>query len=370
MGQSQGVALRVEYSRVRILTAVFLLVFILLISSGCGGDGSSQTGTPSDGSSISTNDSRPAISTRTIEAGGQTSLDPSPPGQPVRLVFIHHSVGENWLDDSQGGLAAALMRNNYFVSDTNYGWGPPDADSGSENIGDRTDIGYWYNWFAGPNSQTYMNALYAENGQNTASPYSRLAEDPGGENEIVMFKSCFPNSGLGGSPGDPPAEGQNLLRGQGAGEAVHTVQNAKGIYNDLLKYFATRQDKLFIVVTAPPLIESETTPEAAANARAFNRWLVNDWLEDYPYKNVAVFDFYNVLTTNGGSPEVSDSGKSGGNHHRYSPELDAIEYVTGQGSDFSAYGSGDSHPTAAGGQKATDEFIGMLNISYHAWKGV
>jgi len=339
--------------------------------TGCGDDnGSSQTGAnSSNASTASTSDSRSTASTRTIETGERLSLNPNPPAQPVRLVFIHHSVGENWLDDSQGGLAAALMQNNYYVSDTNYGWGPPDADAGSENIGDHTDIGYWYNWFAGPNSSTYMKALFSESGQNTATPYSRLASNPGGENEIVMFKSCFPNSNLGGSANDPPAEGQNLLRGQGSGEAVYTVQNAKGIYNDLLKYFATRQDKLFIVVTAPPLIELETTPEAAANARAFNRWLVDDWLEDYPYQNVAVFDFYNVLTSNGVSPETSDAGKSSGNHHRYSPELDAIEYVTGQGSNFSAYGSGDSHPTAAGGQKATDEFNELLNISYHAWKG-
>ena len=49
-----------------------------------------------------------------------------------------------------------------------------------------------------------------------------------------------------------------------------TVANAKAVYNDILTYFATRQDKLFIVITAPPLMESETTdPIHAANARAF-----------------------------------------------------------------------------------------------------
>lgn len=348
------------------LLAVFLICLISLTVAGCGDDnGPVENSVITDPTPVS----RSTASVRTVEDGERLSLDPNPPAQPVRLVFIHHSVGENWLDDSQGGLAGALMQNNYFVSDTNYGWGPADADAGSENIGDHTDIGYWYNWFVGPNSFTYMNALYTESDQNTSTPYSRLASNPGGESEIVMFKSCFPNSNLGGSTEDHPDEGRNLLRGQGSGSEAHTVRNAMGIYNDLLEYFVTRQDKLFIVVTAPPLKESETTPEAAENARAFNLWLVEDWLEDYPYQNVVVFDFYNVLTSNGGSPEVNDSGKNSGNHHRYSPELDAIEYVTGRGSNFSAYGSGDSHPTEAGGQKATDEFIGLLNISYHAWKG-
>jgi hypothetical protein len=57
----------------------------------------------------------------------------NPPADPVRLIFIHHSCGSNWLSDSNGGLGIALRDNNYFVSDTNYGWGP-------DSIGSSTDI--------------------------------------------------------------------------------------------------------------------------------------------------------------------------------------------------------------------------------------
>ena len=113
----------------------------------------------------------------------------SPPAAPVRLIFIHHSTGENWLSDDNGQLGAGLRDNNYFVSDTNYGWGPDDLDWGGETIGDHTDLGNWYSWFRGPHSQTYLSALYAESGQNCS--YSRLDDslNPGGENEIIMFKS-------------------------------------------------------------------------------------------------------------------------------------------------------------------------------------
>jgi len=31
-----------------------------------------------------------------------------PPKQVVKLVFVHHSCGENWLNDSHGGLGKAL----------------------------------------------------------------------------------------------------------------------------------------------------------------------------------------------------------------------------------------------------------------------
>jgi hypothetical protein len=293
-----------------------------------------------------------------------SGLDVSPPERMVKLIFIHHSCGENWLSDESGGLGLALMENHYFVSDTNNGWGPEDSLLGGP-IGDSTDIGQWWNWFLGPSRDTILQALYSESGQH--SSYSRLADDPGGENEIVMFKSCFPNSGLGGNPDDPPTAGGNPLQGEGSGSEFHTVGNAKRIYKDLLDYFASRPDKLFIVITAPPLLEGNTTPEQAANARAFNRWLVEEWLSYYSNYNVAVFDFYNILTSNGGDPNTNDLGSAGGNHHRRNN--DQIEYITDQGMDTAAYAeNGDNHPTPAGNQKATGEYIPLLNYFYHRWQ--
>lgn len=255
--------------------------------------------------------------------------DPGPPAKPVKLIFIHHSTGENWLQDGNGGLGLALGRNNYFVSDTNYGWGP-------DGIGDRTDIVDWPEWFTGERSARYTKAVYAESGQH--AEYTRPLADPGGENQIVMFKSCFPNSDLAGKPTDPPARGEGL-----------SVGNAKAIYNELLAYFATRPDKLFIVITAPPLQDRTH----AANARAFNTWLLRDWLKDYRGGNVAVFDFYNVLT----GPR---------NHHRF--RNGAVEHVSEPGKDTLHYPSdGDDHPNRQGNRKATEEFVPLLNVYYHRW---
>jgi hypothetical protein len=272
-----------------------------------------------------------------LVAHAQAGQDnPNPPEEVVKLIFIHHSTGENWLMDGYGDLGLTLQANNYFVSDTNYGWGP-------NGIGDRTDIPNWIEWFVGTNRDTYMNAVYTESQANAGGwdYYTRNLADPGGENEIIMFKSCFPNSDLYGNPNDPPQPGSDF-----------TVANAKYIYNQLLTYFVTRPDKLFVVITAPPL----QYPDSPENSRAFNTWLVNDWLaeNDYPYSNVAVFDFYNVLT----HPD---------NHHRYANG--AVEYVTNHGNNTLYYDSaGDDHPNEAGSQKATDEFVPMLNIFYHRWQ--
>ncbi len=270
----------------------------------------------------------------------QQSVDTTPPSEPVRLIFIHHSTGGNWLADLQqnelgGSLGRALMENNYFVSAINYGWGP-------DSIGDATDIPNWLDWFSGERSSIYLDALYSETDQNFGDfgAWPRIEQAPDGENQIILFKSCFPNSDLEGKPDDPPNPDGWL-----------SVGHAKFVYNEILKYFAIRPDKLFVVITAPPLSYSNH----AKNARAFNDWLVNDWLNEnnYTLNNVAVFDFYNVLT----GPE---------NHHRV---VDGqVEHTYNQGQNLLVYPSGDDHPSREGNQKATAEFIPMLNAFYHRWQ--
>ncbi len=241
-----------------------------------------------------------------------------------RLIFIHHSTGENWLADDWGELGKTLMENGYIVSDTNYGWGP-------DGIGDLTDIGQWWLWFRGPDSKTYLKALFEESEQH--ADYSRIEPKQSDENTIIMFKSCFPNSALMGNPDDPiPPISRNPLKGEDSGSKYHTIANAKGIYIDLLEYFKTRQDKLFIVITAPPLSD----PTFADNAREFNNWLTNDWLKDYKYNNVAVFDFFNVLAD--------------------------------KNTNTLKYPSDDDHPNPTGSKKATEEFIPFLNSVYNTWQ--
>ena len=304
-------------------------------------------------------ESGPADGPVTIPVTGDS---PPPPAEPVRLIFIHHSCGENWLSDWNGGLATALRDNNYAVSDTNYGWGPV-ADNEGTPIGDLTDIGHWWTWFRGPRSGEIMAQVYTESGQH--SEYSRL-EPSGGENEILMFKSCFPNSALQGNPGDPvPSIADNPLKGEASWTEYHTVANAKGIYRDLREYFREHPEKFFVVVTAPPVGDAPN----AANARAFNTWLVEDWLDGYPYRNVMVFDFYNVLTSNGGNRDISDVNRETGNHHRW--WNGAVQHTVSVRRDTVAYASArdDDHPTAAGNQKATAEFVPLLNYFYGQWKG-
>ncbi len=71
------------------------------------------------------------------------------------LVFIHHSVGENWLKQ---GLSRALGDRGYHVADITYGW---------REYGDHTDTRDWPLWF----TDGVMALVYRESScSKAASP--------------------------------------------------------------------------------------------------------------------------------------------------------------------------------------------------------
>jgi hypothetical protein len=284
-----------------------------------------------------------SVTTTTLAPG---ALNTSPPISPVKMVFIHHSCGENligdvaWDPEYMGGLATLLRDNNYFLSDTNYGWGPTIVGDPywGEAIGDHTDTSDWQRWFRDPaNAPAITAALYAESGSNQQHTagygvYDRLAADPGGENEVIMFKSCYNNSDVGSSIADEQA-----------------------IYNDLLTYFGAHTDKLFILLTPPGSMEVASITQT----RDLCNWLVDEssgWLSTYPHNNVGVLDFYCVLSETG-------------SHHRIVG--DTIEHVFASGYDgISPYHDGDDHPNGTGNRKARDEFMPLINYYYNRWQGL
>ena len=247
-------------------------------------------------------------------------IDVTPPSSTVRLIFIHHSCGQNWLADGDGNLRAELNANRYYVSESNYGW---DAEP-DDNLGDSTNTENWPEWF----NNTKMPYVYASTYASDSN--SSSISNPGGENEIIMFKSCYPLS-----------------------EVDSSINDEKAYYNTIRNYFEDHPDKLFILITPP----GETNVSSAVLTRQLCSWLIdeeNGWLKDYPHKNVGVYDFYCTLSETDSHHRI----KNGAVEHFYSSAYDGE----------SPYHDSDNHPNAVGNQKAANEFVPLLNYYYNRWK--
>jgi hypothetical protein len=260
------------------------------------------------------------------------------PDRPLRVLLIHHSCGGQLLADpgeksggqqgsgerclyvshpNGGGLRTLLQQAGYEVHQASY----------ESKVGRDTDIHHWRRKF-----QRQMPQILSCDRQD------RFYQD-GRRNDIVVFKSCYPNNGFSGpgrQPGDPDAP-------------ERTVANAQAAYHSLLPLLAAEPEVLFVAMTAPPQAEPKPQgrgdrfralfagkPKAARWARQFNTWLADrqdGWLADYPLPNVVVFDYYDLLTDFG---------------------------VT----DWSAYPTADgrdSHASRAGNQQAAAAFLPFLD---------
>ena len=222
----------------------------------------------------------------------------------MNLIFLHHSCdgqlfagpgtdhGTNCLYSSQpngGGLRALLEQSGYHVHEAGYGW----------RTGHATHI---FDWL--PKFRTQMVDVLHCDQQGVRYADAR-------PNQVVMFKSCYPNNGFvsAGTPPENPA-GPEL-----------SVSNAKAADTALLHEFRKCPNVLFVCVTAPPLApksplqpfwkqlarkvfdRAHTLVRSGPMERNFNHWLsdANGWLEGYPLPQVAVFDSYVILTGDGAS---------------------------------------------------------------------
>ncbi len=275
----------------------------------------------------------------TVEGLDLSGYSDANPDKKLHLLFIHHScgghlfaetgekVGENCIYQTHpngGDLRSLLADQGYSVHEASY----------KSEVGEDTDIFHWL-----PKFRDKMDKVL------TCSHQDTFYTD-GTRNNIVAFKSCYPNNNFVGEGKEPgKAEGPEL-----------TVWNAKASYTALLDEFKKHPEVLFVCVTAPALAQkppldpeplwknlarkvmNKPRPKPLANgplARKFNNWLKSPdgWLKDYPENNVVVFDYYHILTKEG--------------------ESNYSMYTTG--------GGADSHPSSEGNKRAAAAFVPFIN---------
>ena len=189
-------------------------------------------------------------------------------GTYTNIIFLHHSTGRNLI--VQGNVRELFAQRGYAFWDHDYNtigltrpdgmrtgtsYDIPEVTPGVKG-GGNTDPEGLAVLFAQPVHEPPDNA------------FSRLLQ-----HEVVIFKSCFPNSAI---------KSEDML-------AQH-----KRWYRDMRDVMDQHPDRIFIVVTSPPLHPLGTNADEAHRARALANWLKSDeYLAGHP--NVFTFDFFDLL---------------------------------------------------------------------------
>jgi len=220
-----------------------------------------------------------------------------PPGNTVRIIFLHHSTGGVIWD---GGIPQALASYNashatqYSITNQTY----PDAPYPWENY----PYDYWNLWVA------HTGASMDQNQANL----DMLTRDY----DVVVFKHCFPVSAI--DPDVGPAS---------VSSSTKSLQNYYLQYGALKARLRGFPNKRFIVWTGAALRIEDTTLENATRAKTFFDWVRNTW--DEKGDNVFVWDFYAL-------------------------ETEGTLYLTPANADT------DSHPNKAFGQRVAPLFVNRL----------
>jgi hypothetical protein len=207
----------------------------------------------------------------TIQAIGNHSAITQNAGDFRDIVFLHHSVGTNLIDE--GGVRELFNQAGYKFWDHGYNWQGLRDPSGK-------NTGYSYNV---PNDNTDPDGLVAIFAQPAyglpLNTFSGLLE-----HQVIAFKSCFPASDI---------------------QSDEQLAQRKQWYLGIRDVMDKHPDKLFIVVTQPPLVPAETKREYASRAHAFADWLNSDeFLKGHP--NVVTFDLFSQYAENDpGSPDYN-----------------------------------------------------------------
>lgn len=199
------------------------------------------------------------------------SVKASSRGEFTNVIFLHHSTGRNMIE--QGGVRTIFTEAGFAFWDHHY-----NVTGLRDPNGQLT--GYSYRV---PDDNTDPDGLVRIFSQRAYElPLNALSGLM--QHEVIVFKSCFPASNI---------------------ESDEELQQRKDWYLGIRDVMDARPDKVFVVMSQPPLHPAATTPEAAARARVFADWLTSDEYR-VGHANVFAFDFFDQLAEDDPSnPEVN-----------------------------------------------------------------
>jgi hypothetical protein len=181
-------------------------------------------------------------------------------GDFTSIVFLHQSTGRYLI--RQGRVRQRLAETGYDFWDHDYNWPGLHRPDGSET-------GYSYNIPDNNTDPDGLAEIFAQRAYGLPlNAFSGLLQ-----HEVIAFKSCFPVSHITNDK---------------------QLEQYKAYYRAMRDVMDQHPDKIFIIITPPPLNPVATNAETAARARAFAQWLAsNDYLSGHP--NMFTFDLFGYL---------------------------------------------------------------------------
>lgn len=196
-------------------------------------------------------------------------------GDYSNLIFLHHSTGRNLI--SEGGVRPLLTELGYQFWDHDFNHvGLIQPDGSPANAHYRIPG----MWGRGDTDVPGLAALFSQPATDPPdNAFSRLLQ-----HDVIIVKSCYPNSAI---------QDDEMLR------------QFQAYYRQMRELIDAHPDRLFIIMTSPPLHPLGTNSEEAARARQLADWLVSDdFLAGHP--NLFIFDFFDLLA----DPELNTLRKA------------------------------------------------------------
>lgn len=224
----------------------------------------------------------------------------------TNLFMLHHSTGRNvivegdvrtWIDDYNQAEGASFEFWDHDYND--IGLTGPDGD----NLETSYDI---------PNDNTDPDGLLELWTTDNGARDLILAN-----HEVIAFKSCYPASDI---------------------ESDAELETRQAWYLSMRDVFDQYPEKVFVVMSQPPLHRLVTNKAAADRARAFANWLASDaYLAGHD--NLACIDLFNELA-------APDDGSDTANMLRYEYER--------------SHSGTDSHPNVTANEAVGPWFAAKL----------
>ncbi len=216
-----------------------------------------------------------------------------------KIIFLHHSTGHSvWNGKPEGfEIISNLFQKVYSVPQwfDNY-----NAEKGTNYFIREQSFpkGEPYPWDNYP--YDYYN-IWVKNAGNSPYMEEPTLEMLTKENDLIIFKHCFPVGYIEEDTGTPNIDSPEKR-----------IENYKLQYAALKEKMLQFPENKFLIWTGAANVKSKTTPEYAQRTKTFFDWVINEW--DTEGDNIFLWDFF-ALETEGGLYLTDENARNSENSH-------------------------------------------------------